>query len=648
MANDNLQVSANQGTSVHINIVPDAPSRLLLTPDKVWGTTDYEGLNNKPKINGVELNKNTTLNDLGVSTEQIEQNKNNVEDILKYLDEITPKNTSEKKNSVQITDALNLDVFSLTMDGNSQQDTTEGYNLYDNSFTTQPLNITYSKTIANNGVKITINTIVDDTKTSWGFYFSLKSYVDTLGFQDGDKILIKYKLKTTNPNSLPSTFGSWENGRNLVFTPSTSKVCTSWSERRIIGEYNASAERGALNFYTTLMQPGDVFEIRDIMICKSDVDKPYEMPTGGKPSPSLDYQQPITSINTAQIFQHGKNLYNQATCDGASRDGMTVTMQEDGGLHIVGLPERSYVSLHRSGSSAEITKYLIDGESYTISQNIPGYIYLQVTAAGKSITTPALYITSSNSPTNKANTFKVDKSKYRYAIAVQTSEKTKFTEPVDIILYPQLERGVAPTEFEKFKQETINLDLKGHTVNKISDEIKDYIVTDKKKYWLVKNTEKRIFDGTEQVGRETTNVANKYRFKIVNIGAYGVDYVITAPLLCNSFPVATRGANWNALESICYTQESENGIMIYAEETSAMTVDEFKTWLSKKNIEVCYRLKTPQIIELGELPQALKTEEGINNISVKSNLDTDIEIVYALDIKKYYDDKIAKLSSQIL
>ena len=78
------------------------------------------------------------------------------------------------------------------------------------------------------------------------------------------------------------------------------------------------------------------------------------------------------------------------------------------------------------------------------------------------------------------------------------------------------------------------------------------------------------------------------------------------------------------------------------------TVEEFKQWLSENNVEVYYQLAKTEIIELGELPEPIKTFEGVNNIQLLANLDTEIEVKYALDVKKYFENKLASIQEQIL
>ena len=111
-----------------------------------------------------------------------------------------------------------------------------------------------------------------------------------------------------------------------------------------------------------------------------------------------------------------------------------------------------------------------------------------------------------------------------------------------------------------------------------------------------------------------------------------------------------RDNTWNLKQGIAYgTSDNYYGdFVIYSDTTKEMTVEEFKQWLSENNVEVYYQLAEPQIIELGTLEEPIKTFEGTNNIQLLANLDTEIEVKYALDVKKYFDNKLASIQEQIL
>ena len=61
-----------------------------------------------------------------------------------------------------------------------------------------------------------------------------------------------------------------------------------------------------------------------------------------------------------------------------------------------------------------------------------------------------------------------------------------------------------------------------------------------------------------------------------------------------------------------------------------------------------YQLKEPQTISLGKLSDIITTEKGSNTFAINGNIDTQISTTYALDLKKYIDNKIAAISSAVL
>ena len=61
-----------------------------------------------------------------------------------------------------------------------------------------------------------------------------------------------------------------------------------------------------------------------------------------------------------------------------------------------------------------------------------------------------------------------------------------------------------------------------------------------------------------------------------------------------------------------------------------------------------YELAEPQTISLGKLSDIIKTEKGSNTFAINGNIDTNISTTYALDLKKYIDNKIAQVSQAIV
>ena len=213
----------------------------------------------------------------------------------------------------------------------------------------------------------------------------------------------------------------------------------------------------------------------------------------------------------------------------------------------------------------------------------------------------------------------------------------------------QLEKGSTATEIEPYKEQIVYLDLKGNWVGAINDNIKDYLVTDKKKYWLVKNDYKLVLDGSEDWAIDSIYQGiTQFRVNLSKPGQYiGGETFITA--ISNYF----RGVPWHEswLKDNSIVIKNDRNLRIMTSQFS--TVADFKAYLKQQHdngtpIIVYYALATPEIIELGELPEPIKTFEGVNNIQLLANLDTEIEVVYVQDVKKYIDSKLAEISAQII
>lgn len=169
-----------------------------------------------------------------------------------------------------------------------------------------------------------------------------------------------------------------------------------------------------------------------------------------KDAASLPINKLYLEGNSYQETTSGKNLFDSSMCENVNRNGLTTTLNSDGSVTIKGTPTGNYQSLNTAGKKTDITDLLVEGEKYTISQNIGGYIYLQVDAKALSTEYTTQYITASNSPSVKSKTFTVDKSKYTYEIGLQTGIATSVGENVNITLYLQLEKGSTATEYEPY------------------------------------------------------------------------------------------------------------------------------------------------------------------------------------------------------
>ncbi len=105
---------------------------------------------------------------------------------------------------------------------------------------------------------------------------------------------------------------------------------------------------------------------------------------------------------------------------------------------------------------------------------------------------------------------------------------------------------------------------------------------------------------------------------------------------------------YNAVTGIDTIRAAAQYILIGLDITEFATVDDFKSWLQSNNVVVYYERIEPQTINLGKLEDLISTDEGSNTFAINSNIDTQISTTYALDIKKYIDNKISTVSQAVV
>ena len=288
----------------------------------------------------------------------------------------------------------------------------------------------------------------------------------------------------------------------------------------------------------------------------------------------------------------------------------TVTENEDGSFYF----QYGYAQ----NLMMELTKKLKSG-TYTITNY--GDIVLYIQSAISDYTRAA-------APNGGKFTFTYDGTSFLRLTYGATTVNTKQLFKV------MLEPGSSSSPYEPYKEQIVPLDLKGNWVGAINDNIKDYLVTDKKKYWLVKNVGKIVLDGSSVVtlGSGLKALISYSATNKINQGSVGLYYE----------KAKFVGSSSNIVENTIF--ENAENVIVAGNNTD--TLDTLKAKFD--GALLYYALAKPQIIELGELPEPIKTFEGVNNIKLLANLDTEIEVKYALDVKKYYDNKLAEISAQII
>lgn len=504
------------------------------------------------------------------------------------------------KDEVEGTDIIidngaEATLFALGGDGKSEQENTTGAQLFNaNAIVDSDI------VVSDNGKTITMP-VVSDGNGSIITNVTLQELCPTL--QVGDVVYLNFE------RNLGLTYNNFINlaGSDTIWYVNTSHEITQ------------SELEGTVYLYGNRFVDGETEQciLTNFRITKgqNDLFEPY---TGGQPSPSPDYSQEISSVEGNLEFNcRGKNLVDYRNIH--SNRGLTVALNDNGSVTITGTPtgdiDGNYVILLQSYNIDNILK---DGETYTLSQNIPAFIYLQVNAIPKR-NGPVLYITSSNSNTEKSKTFTVDKSKYTYSVGIQSGLEQDVGENINLTLFFQLEQGSQATEYEPYQGQTYNIDLQGNEMVEIPNGAKDELVIDKQgNVNLIKNVGKIILNGSENNWNMITE-NEKYRF---SCGVIRSLVEPSTPCFSNYFMSGDPSdGNYFVENTIKIAPSGAISICTYVASNS---IEELKAWLQAHNTTVYYQLANPQTIPLGTLSSAdlakLSTFDGYNNLFINTNL----------------------------
>ena len=203
----------------------------------------------------------------------------------------------------------------------------------------------------------------------------------------------------------------------------------------------------------------------------------------------------------------------------------------------------------------------------------------------------------------------------------------------------QLTLGTEPDyEFEPYQGNDFSIDLQGNEMVSLPNGVKDELSIDKEgNVNLIKNVGKKVINGSEEWMPNTNYTTSSM---------LAVQYLENS-MLSNSIIISNH-FTYNAVTGIDTIRTAAQYVLIGLDITEFTTVDDFKSWLQSNNTTIYYQLAYPQTISLGKLSDLISTENGSNTFAINGNIDTQISTTYALDLKKYIDNKIATVSTAVI
>lgn len=514
--------------------------------------------------------------------------------------------TTVEGESVVVADGdVNKEVKAV-INGNSYQETTEGYNLCPTDF-----DMWESGHYGINGDKgdysyrIRLKELIPVTPNTT-YYIDLFNNSFNLGIREygKDKNFIKSYGGISNKSTFVSNSETYYLGI-FIFAVDMS--------------LNISFEQ-----YQAMFESG---ELKPFICLNSVSDKSFEQYTGGQASPNTEYKQDIEVITECSLVQRGKNLldvFNKMSPE-LSSNGMKYKVNKDGSLSVEGT-STSYSGVYSKGgfnSTIEVLK---------LKANHKYRFYLFVENK-KSDTNTGFYAGSTGNNqiaiTGKGNgvfykdiTFVNDLMLNQFSfVGCDASTTVSDTGMILKAMIIDITNGIPNNEnFEPYiEPKTIPIDLQGNSLAKVGD-VKDLLkIGVNGRVSIEKKIYKDLFDGRndEKWKFDTTKEITQV-FRIENI-----QKVKAQTFLCNMFTISIKDGDAEKLirsDTIIFVGINKNRL----EENS---VQGFKKYLEQNNLVIYNQLAEPETITLPSI-EPITLFEGTNVFELVTNLGTTMALTY--------------------
>lgn len=364
------------------------------------------------------------------------------------------------------------------------------------------------------------------------------------------------------------------------------------------------------------------------------VDGAYEQ--DGEPTPETPV--PITTLNFNEIMNCGQNLFDlDDVKQVANNEKITTNVDDDGFIH-VDIDNTGYSSEVFANYWTNISEKLIPNHNYLAFVEVKEYSGngYNTFVGAESVTqfkTELLDYSKKAGVHIKTVTTKdtFDNVYTMLRTFIECPENSKVSITYRISILTDLTVNKENFVYQPYKETNYSIDLQDNEMVNLPNGVKDELQIDKRgNVNLIKKVGKVIFNGTEQGW--WLNETNQFRINLPGLKQWG-------SLLSDKF------IDKNSTEIGTMLAYYPEFIWFIAKET---TLEDWQNYIENNPITVYYELAEPQTVSLGKLSDIIKTEQGSNTFAINGNIDTQISTTYALDLKKYIDNKISTVSQAVL
>ena len=178
-------------------------------------------------------------------------------------------------------------------------------------------------------------------------------------------------------------------------------------------------------------------------------------------------------------------------------------------------------------------------------------------------------------------------------------------------------------EYEPYQENILNINLQGNELCSLPNNVKDELVIENGRAKIIKNVGKYNITGNEAWALSGTESQPYINFSnYVDNCKYPATSTELPNLLSNYYLQIAR----NNLYDGRITLSPSKTLIIY-DTVHNTSLANFKTWLKSAGVVVYYQLATPTEIDLGEV-ETLSTFKGVNNVSLDTNIQTNMSLTY--------------------
>lgn len=486
----------------------------------------------------------------------------------------------------------------LNIGGNNEQETREGYNLFD-----------YENCIVSSFYGTAPVKQDNGVLGGWGYTIKLSQVLPAGTYY--------FSLKISNSDA-GGNLGIRDSNNNVIKTIGVNKLVD-----KISFSFTTDTDFSAIRIDAGVQSITRY--IYDIQIVEGTEEKPYEA-YGVMPSP--DFRSEVKTVkDKVNIFRESKNIFPLPESE--TKNGIIYTKNSDGTFNLHGTSTdvtTFVVRIPQSESPFKVGKYYTFSVNFIVNTSNTPYFQVHDANGSNWISTKIDIPVGKNVQTKEWTATKGTNINFIISIG-----KGKTIDYDNIKL--QLEEEKENTYFESHQRKQTTIPIQ-------EEMLEEDTFVKENGVWYEKHTwGKVVLDGTEEISRLGLAATGTYRYlflfeNCISVASSGK----IAPILCNVATQNSRDNMFSGNSGIGYT--NDNKVQLVLDNMKTMTLSEFKAYLKEQYdagtpIIIYYKLATPKLLPCTQDQKVVLKQmqniilyNGVNNIYSTDEISPIFTLIY--------------------